>query len=115
MSEEAPILRTKAAARYLGCSHQWLIKARARGDGPPYLRLGNTIVAYRREDLDRYLEKRVIPMFQGHVEGADGTLYRRGDIASFHQEPGKPAEATLIMNRGRVVLAGRTWEEALRP
>jgi excisionase family DNA binding protein len=42
------------AAHYLGLSKAFLDKARCRGDGPTYLKLGSR-VRYRREALDEWL------------------------------------------------------------
>ena len=47
-------LRTPAAADYLGYSESTLEKKRLTGDGPPFIRLGRTIV-YDTRDLDAWL------------------------------------------------------------
>jgi predicted DNA-binding transcriptional regulator AlpA len=37
------LLTAKEAATLLKVSHSWLAKARMRGDGPPYIRIGRSI------------------------------------------------------------------------
>ena len=52
-----PVLLTpKEAARLLKVSLSWLAKARMRGDGPPYIRIGRSI---------RYTEAAVIQWMKG--------------------------------------------------
>lgn len=53
---EKRVLRTRAAAEYLGLSPSTLEKMRARGTGPRYLRLGGRSVGYDRGDLDAWLD-----------------------------------------------------------
>lgn len=56
------LLSTKQAADYLGLKSQTLRRWRMQGDGPAYVRLGNTPrarVAYRNADLDLWLDQRV--------------------------------------------------------
>src|SRR5215217_7129670 len=50
-------LRTPAAADYLGYSGSTLEKKRLTGDGPPFIRLGRTIV-YDTRDPDAWLATR---------------------------------------------------------
>src|SRR4051794_8665787 len=50
-------LRTPAAADYLGYSEATLEKKRLTGGGPPFIRLGRTIV-YDTRDLDSWLAAR---------------------------------------------------------
>ena len=50
------ILRTPAAAEYVGLSESTLEKRRLRGDGPRFIRLGGRAVGYPIEELDRWLE-----------------------------------------------------------
>jgi len=50
-------LRTPAAADYLGYSESTLEKKRVTGDGPPFIRLGRSIV-YDTRDLDTWLAAR---------------------------------------------------------
>ena len=40
------------AAEYLRLSRSYLRKARGKGEGPPYRKLGGRVIRYRREDLD---------------------------------------------------------------
>lgn len=50
-------LSTRDAARHLTVSASWLEKARVRGDGPPFHRLGGRVV-YSLEDLDTFVAAR---------------------------------------------------------
>ena len=55
------LLSTAQAAAYLGRRPQTLRKWRLTGEGPPYIRLGDSPqarVAYRRKDLEAWLEER---------------------------------------------------------
>lgn len=47
-------LDTPTASRYLSLSESLLEKYRARGEGPPFVRLGRA-VRYRREQLDQWM------------------------------------------------------------
>jgi hypothetical protein len=47
-------LRTKPAAEYCGESEAALAKRRLNGSGPPYIKLGRTVV-YDTRDLDDWL------------------------------------------------------------
>jgi predicted DNA-binding transcriptional regulator AlpA len=49
---------TPEAAIYLGMSESWLNKARGRGNGPRYIKIGKA-VKYRVSDCDAYLEARI--------------------------------------------------------
>ncbi len=53
------ILTTRQAAQYLGLSMSTLNKWRCYGTGPKYLKLGRA-VRYQQEELDRYLETRLL-------------------------------------------------------
>jgi len=50
------LLRAKEAATLLKVSLSWLAKARMRGDGPPYIRIGRSI---------RYAEAALIQWMKG--------------------------------------------------
>jgi predicted DNA-binding transcriptional regulator AlpA len=50
------LLTAKEAARLLKVSLSWLAKARMRGDGPPYIRIGRSI---------RYAEATLIQWMKG--------------------------------------------------
>jgi hypothetical protein len=39
----SPLLTAKEAAARFKISYSWLAKARMRGDGPPYIRIGRSI------------------------------------------------------------------------
>jgi predicted DNA-binding transcriptional regulator AlpA len=52
-------MRTPGAARYVALSESTLTKLRLTGDGPPFVQVGPRAVAYRKADLDAWLEARV--------------------------------------------------------
>jgi predicted DNA-binding transcriptional regulator AlpA len=52
------VLRTEAAALYLGLRPGTLEKARRAGDGPPFLRIGARVVGYDVRDLDAWIATR---------------------------------------------------------
>lgn len=52
------ILDTTHAAEYVGLSKSTMAKLRLSGDGAKYIKLGRK-VAYRRSDLDAWLEANV--------------------------------------------------------
>ena len=52
------VLRTKAAAEYLGVSMSWLEKLRRQLQGPRVVRLGKRAIGYTIADLDRWIQKR---------------------------------------------------------
>jgi len=47
-------LKPKSAAEYIGWSASRLAKSRVWGDGPPFIKLGRSVV-YRIDDLDDWL------------------------------------------------------------
>jgi excisionase family DNA binding protein len=51
------VLTTKEAAKLLKVSVSWLAKARMRGDGPPYIRIGRSI-RYREDALIQWMKGR---------------------------------------------------------
>lgn len=53
------LLRPSQAAAYLGISPSTLAKFRLTGDGPPFIKLGSKCVAYRREDIETWLDTRL--------------------------------------------------------
>ncbi len=55
----AACMRTPDAARYVALSESTLTKMRLTGDGPPFIKVGPRAVAYRKTDLDAFLEARV--------------------------------------------------------
>lgn len=55
----AECMRTPEAARYVALSVSTLTKMRLTGDGPPFVQIGPRAVAYRRADLNAWLEARV--------------------------------------------------------
>lgn len=52
-------MRTPAAAAYVALAESTLTKLRLRGDGPPFVKVGPRAVAYRKADLDAWLDARV--------------------------------------------------------
>jgi excisionase family DNA binding protein len=55
----AHCLRTPEAAKYVALSQSTLTKMRLSGEGPAFVKVGPRAVAYRRSDLDAWLEARV--------------------------------------------------------
>jgi hypothetical protein len=51
------LLIPKEAARYLRVSLSWLAKARMRGDGPPFIRIGRSI-RYAEATLAQWMKSR---------------------------------------------------------
>ncbi|MCP4005462.1 MAG: AlpA family phage regulatory protein [bacterium] len=51
------ILRTPAAADYVGLSPSTLERMRLSGDGPTFIRLGGRAVGYDINDLDAWLDE----------------------------------------------------------
>jgi len=49
------VLRTPAAADYIGLSQSTLAKLRMRGDGPVYSKAGPRVVIYAKDDLDAWI------------------------------------------------------------
>jgi predicted DNA-binding transcriptional regulator AlpA len=50
------ILRTAAAAEYVGLAPSTLEKMRLRGGGPAFIRIGGRAIGYDTKDLDRWLD-----------------------------------------------------------
>jgi len=59
MSEIAKVVSARAAALIVGLSPSTLAKLRLNGNGPLYCKLGRRVV-YRPEDLNAWLESRVV-------------------------------------------------------
>ena len=53
--EPAEPFTTRELARWLGVSVQFLEIARSKGTGPEFVRLGPTLIRYRRLDVNRWL------------------------------------------------------------
>ena len=51
------LLTPKEAANFLRVSQSWLAKARMRGDGPPFVKIGRSI-RYRESDLLQWMKSR---------------------------------------------------------
>jgi len=71
--------RGKGAAQYLGVSEAWLRKARQDKAGPPYVRIGRTII-YRKADLDEFLERHLQRPEDGAGEVGSGTQEERQSV-----------------------------------
>lgn len=52
-----PLLTPRAAAQALSVSESWLAKARMRGDGPPYVKVGRA-VRYAQAAVLQWLKSR---------------------------------------------------------
>ena len=52
------LLTTKQVAKWLGMSDQWLEIGRGKGYGPPYVRLSERGVRYKRSDVINWLKER---------------------------------------------------------
>lgn len=52
------ILRTEAAAEYVGLSISTLAHLRVKGGGPTFVKIGRRCVGYLRTDLDEWLRSR---------------------------------------------------------
>jgi excisionase family DNA binding protein len=50
-------MRTEEASQYLRVSRQYLEAARCRGDGPPFSKIGRSVI-YNRDDLDKFMRER---------------------------------------------------------
>ena len=67
------LLREAQAAELLGLSRDGLRRLRIRGSGPPYIRLGNLKVAYRREDIEAWLNSRTFRDYASEIaENVEG-------------------------------------------
>jgi predicted DNA-binding transcriptional regulator AlpA len=55
--DPSPLLTAKDAAMHLKVSLSWLAKARMRGDGPPYIRIGRSI-RYAQASLLQWMKSR---------------------------------------------------------
>jgi predicted DNA-binding transcriptional regulator AlpA len=53
----SPLLTAKEAATRLKISDSWMAKARVRGDGPPYIRIGRSI-RYAEAALIQWMKSR---------------------------------------------------------
>jgi predicted DNA-binding transcriptional regulator AlpA len=59
MTSSNPTLTADEAAKFLGLAISTLAKSRLSGNGPVYCKLGRRVV-YRREDLEAWLDSRVV-------------------------------------------------------
>ncbi len=52
---QTEILDERQVSRYYGLSKPWLRKARREGRGPRFLRIGQRMIRYRRQDIEEFL------------------------------------------------------------
>jgi excisionase family DNA binding protein len=65
-SKEAPVLlRAEDVAEITGLSTDTLAQWRSQRKGIPFVKLSRNCVRYRRSDLDRWLEGRIVRVEQG--------------------------------------------------
>jgi len=57
-TEKRRILRTQAAAHYVGSTESTMEKWRMKGVGPRWIQLSARTVGYTIEDLDAFIEER---------------------------------------------------------
>jgi predicted DNA-binding transcriptional regulator AlpA len=65
------LLKPIEAAAYLRLSASTLAKARVRGDGPPFLKLGPKTVLYRRSDIEVWAESRIKQSTSEYTENSN--------------------------------------------
>jgi predicted DNA-binding transcriptional regulator AlpA len=53
------LLSTKQMADWFGVSQQWLTHRRHFGGGPPFERLSDKVVRYRRSTVRKWLDQRI--------------------------------------------------------
>ncbi|TPK88396.1 helix-turn-helix domain-containing protein [Mesorhizobium sp. B2-4-17] len=56
--DDEDLLNTAQTAKLLGVSVQWLEIGRTRGYGPPFIRIGQRNIRYRRDRLRDWLKER---------------------------------------------------------
>lgn len=62
-------LNTEQAAHYIGVSSEYLKRARIRGDGPPFSKIGRRVV-YLIKELDQFLNDcRITNTCMGNIKG----------------------------------------------
>ena len=57
--DDDDLLKTPTTADWLGVSDQWLETGRIVGYGPPFLKIGQRMIRYRRGDVRKWLRSRV--------------------------------------------------------
>lgn len=65
------LLRSSEAAEYLGLAPATLAKMRMRGDGPPFVKVGHRLVAYREADLVAWTQARTRTRTASHDMGVE--------------------------------------------
>lgn len=63
--DDDKILSRKDAAKFLGVAVITMDTWRARGEGPPYLRVGPRRIAFRQSDLERWLDSQRVATSDG--------------------------------------------------
>jgi hypothetical protein len=56
--DDDDLLTTREIAEWFGVSEQWLEIGRSKGYGPPFLRMSERCIRYRRGNAREYLRKR---------------------------------------------------------
>ncbi|TRC93896.1 helix-turn-helix domain-containing protein [Mesorhizobium sp. WSM4306] len=56
--DDEDLLNTAQTAKLLGVSTQWLEIGRTKGYGPPFIRIGQRNIRYRRDSLRGWLKAR---------------------------------------------------------
>ncbi len=52
IDQDVPLMTTKEAAKFIGLSIWWLVKARSTGAGPKYIKIGRSIRYSKASLLD---------------------------------------------------------------
>lgn len=55
-----PIMSPQGAADYTGLTRATLQKLRTEGSGPPFIKVGKRLIAYRLSDIRSWLDGRVV-------------------------------------------------------
>ncbi len=58
LNDGESLLTAKEAARFMRVSDSWLAKARMRGNGPPYAKVGRSI-KYQKKDVVGYIRSQL--------------------------------------------------------
>jgi predicted DNA-binding transcriptional regulator AlpA len=56
--DDDDLLTTKQVAAWFGASEQWFEIGRVKNYGPPFIRMSERIVRYRRDDVVKWLKQR---------------------------------------------------------
>lgn len=58
MEATSPLLTSQELAKYLGLTEATIRNWQWAGQGPPFVRLGNKVIRYRREDVEKWLTEK---------------------------------------------------------